>query len=75
MRSTRNIALALLGPVLLSLAGCGLFQTSNQLSVAPASLTLDSSTPQAAVTLRNTSNAVTTWTATSADSHATLNPP
>jgi len=75
MPSKRNIALALLGPVLLSLAGCGLFQTPNRLTVAPSKLTLDSSTPQAAVTLRNTSNATTTWTATSSDSHVTVSPP
>ncbi len=74
MRSTRNIALALLGPVLLSLAGCGLLQPSTQLTVAPTSVTLDSSTPQTTVTLRNTSNTATTWTATSSDAHVTLSP-
>ncbi len=74
MRSVRNTALALLGPALLSLAGCGLFQTSNQLSVSPSSVTLDSSTSQAVVTLSNTSNASTSWTATSSDTHASVSP-
>ena len=74
MRSVRNTALALLGPALLSLAGCGLFQTSNQLSVSPSSVTLDSSTSQAVVTLSNTSNTSTSWTATSSDTHASVSP-
>lgn len=74
MRSTRNIALTLLGPAVLSLAGCGLLQTSNQLSVSPSSVVLDSSTSQAVVTLSNTGTASTTWTATSSDTHVTVSP-
>ncbi len=74
MHSVRNIALALLGPVLLSLAGCGLLQTSNDLTVSPASVTLDSSTSQTVVTLSNTSNTSTSWTTTSSDAHVSVSP-
>ncbi len=74
MRTVRNTALALLAPALLSLAGCGLFQTSSPLSVTPSSVTLDSSTPQTFVTISNTSTTATTWTATSPDTHVSVSP-